>query len=147
MAFNFSWIVPDMVAGMGRPTASAVDWLRDQGITAVLSLTETAPPGLGDAFDVLHLPIVDMTSPSLDQLMQGVEFMRESVATGGGVVAQCAAGLGRTGTLLAAYLVGDGMSADEAIEHVRIVRPGSIETVEQERAIHKFAELMGTEPD
>ena len=55
----------------------------------------------------------------------------------------CASGLGRTGTLLAAFLVSQGATAEEAIERVRSVRPGSVETLEQEQAIHAYAQRAG----
>jgi protein-tyrosine phosphatase len=53
------------------------------------------------------------------------------------------AGYGRTGTVLAAYLVAKGAEPEEAIDRVRRARPGSIETVEQEHAVHLFAETLG----
>jgi len=55
------------------------------------------------------------------------------------VCARCGAGLGRTGTLLAAYFVTQGDSADEAIARVRAGRPGSVETLQQEQAVHEFS--------
>lgn len=48
------------------------------------------------------------------------------------------AGLGRSGTMAAAYLVATGTSADEAIAILRELRPGSIETAEQEAAVRRF---------
>ena len=59
------------------------------------------------------------------------------------VAIHCAAGLGRTGTVLAAYFVAKGLSAREAVERVRQLRPGSVETVEQERAIERYAARAG----
>jgi hypothetical protein len=43
-------------------------------------------------------------------------------------------------------LVSRGQPAGEAIEFVRITRPGSIETRGQEEVIRQFAELMGVDP-
>jgi atypical dual specificity phosphatase len=51
-------------------------------------------------------------------------------------------GWGRTGTLLAAYLVSEGMSADEAIYQVRKKRPGSIETFGQEQILHIYEQSL-----
>jgi atypical dual specificity phosphatase len=56
-----------------------------------------------------------------------------------GVAVHCTAGKGRTGTVLAAYLVTTGLSAHAAIDRVRHLRPGSVETPDQEEAVEEFA--------
>jgi atypical dual specificity phosphatase len=50
----------------------------------------------------------------------------------------CLAGRGRSGTLAAVWFVHEGMTADEAIAHIRTLRPGSIETEVQEEAVHRY---------
>ncbi|MHC4847321.1 MAG: phosphatase domain-containing putative toxin [Planctomycetota bacterium] len=145
MPFNFSWLMPGQVAGMARPRSDDVRWLRDQGVTAVVSLTEREPAGL-DELAVLHEPVRDMTPPTLDQIHRVIGFIEQELAREGAVVVHCTAGMGRTGTLLAAWLVSRGQPAGEAIEFVRLTRPGSIETRGQEDVIRQFAELMGVDP-
>jgi len=54
-------------------------------------------------------------------------------------VVSCYAGIGRTGTVLACYLVHRGEEPAEAIIRVRRLRPGSIETPEQETAVRQYA--------
>lgn len=75
-----------------------------------------------------------------------VERVEASVATGESVGVHCTAGLGRSGTMAAAYLVARGATADDAIATIRAFRPGSIETEAQEDAIRLFEETSGSAP-
>ena len=136
MPGNFSWLLPGRVAGMACPVMDDEEWLREQGVASLVSLTLT-PPSIG--FRILHVPIPDMHSPSVTQLRAAVDFIRAAWDEGGGVAVHCGAGIGRTGTVLAAVLVAEGADAQEAIAEVRAVRPGSIETPEQEQRVHEFA--------
>ncbi len=68
-----------------------------------------------------------------------VDFINKSISEGKPVGVSCGAGLGRTGTVLACYLVSLGHSAEVAIGMVRTKRPGSIETETQEEAIKEYA--------
>jgi atypical dual specificity phosphatase len=88
----------------------------------------------------LHLPVPGSCAPTQEQLDLGVRAITEALQRDERVVVHCGAGLGRAGTLLAAYLVSQGCSAEEAISRVRAKRPGSIETLEQEHAVHEFAQ-------
>ena len=71
------------------------------------------------------------------------EFVDEALSLGESVVVHCAAGYGRTGTMLACYLVHKGYGPTEAINEVRRKRPGSIETKEQENAIYEYSARHG----
>ncbi len=138
---NFSWIVPDQLAGMGYPMAEDIDLLKKFGITAVVSLTIRKPDELGD-LKVLRLPIPDMSSPSIDHLDEAVTFACRVIGAGGRVAVHCGAGVGRTGTVLAAYLVAEGMTPAEARQRIRELRPGSIETHDQEQTLDSYADLV-----
>lgn len=58
---------------------------------------------------------------------------------GQAVAVHCMLGHGRTGTMLACYLVkARALSGAAAIREIRRLRPGSIETREQEQAVIQF---------
>ena len=141
---GFSWIDKPLLAGMARPTSAAdLDWLRSQGIELLISLAEDPPrrAWINEAgLFLVHIPVEDLTAPTYEQLEQCVSAMQKAHVQGRGVAVTCGAGMGRTGTVLACYLVTEGLSAKNAVARIRRLRPGSIENEEQERAVIEFAE-------
>lgn len=146
MLRNFSFLIDDALAGSALPGSWGplemdLEEAKSEGITAVVSLTEDP---LDDrtvkksGLRYLHLPVADYTPPTLEQVEEFVAFVREERERGGAVLAHCHAGVGRTGTMLAAYLVAEGESVRRAIETVRNLRPGSVETATQLALLQKF---------
>ncbi len=139
---NFTWIEKPLLAAHARPhDAEELTWLRGQGIELVVSLTEDPlrRDWLSDAsLLALHVPVIDMEAPTVEQVKQILSAIKKAHERNMGVTVHCAHGRGRTGTVLACYFVDKGMSPREAIKHIRKLRPGSIETAEQEDLIGEF---------
>lgn len=125
-----------------NPLDEDLAWLRSQGIGAVLSLTET-PLTRGalarHGLEELHLAVDDLTAPTPGQLEQALEFIDRQRSWGQGVAVHCLVGQGRTGTVLAAYLIRGGLSPEASLREVRSVCPGAVGSREQEAALHAFA--------
>ena len=141
---DLTWIVPDVLAAMSLPNnlRSTLQSLQDARIGAIVSLTEISlQRALVEQFgiDYHHMPLRDFTAPSHDLIRQFIGIVKNTRKTGKSTVVHCLAGRGRSGTMAASYLVSIGRSSREAIAEVRRLRPGSIETIEQEEAVHEYA--------
>ncbi|CAN5165885.1 dual specificity protein phosphatase 23 [soil metagenome] len=140
---NFSWVDAPRLAAHGYPeSAEDIVWLRKQGIEILISLTEDAAPRqwVNDAGLMhVHIPIPDMTAPTDRQFDLILDTFNRAHQANLGVAVHCAAGRGRTGVVLAAYFVHQGQSARDTITKVRNLRPGSIETYDQEEAVVDLA--------
>ena len=141
---NFSWLIVGNVAGHAAPLSGHdLIWLFNQGIRALVRMATDPQVSFADitmaGLEGQYEPVQDWAAPTQAQLDRMVEFIRESVAHEKPVGVSCTAGQGRTGTVLACYLVSTGYGAEVAISEVRSKRPGSIETKSQEDAVKAYA--------
>lgn len=151
---NFSFVIAGQLAasahpGYGVELRDNLAWLYEQDVRAILTLTTAKLPEAvirECGFRSLHLPVTDFTPPTLEQIAEGVAFIRQNIEVEHeAVLVHCGSGYGRTGTMLACYFVRLGSSAEEAIEKVRQMRPGSIETKAQEEIIASYARSLSDE--
>ncbi len=115
-------------------TINELKWVFDNGVKSIVTMTETAlPESWVKDTKYLHVPTEDLNAPDIDQIEEAVDFIHERINNNEPVMVHCAAGIGRTGTILACYLIKyQKYSAKEAIEKVRKERPGSIQSEQQE---------------
>jgi len=104
-------------------------------------LDEQQVKGLG--FEYLFIPVRDFTTPRLEDIERFVGFSNGMLREGKPIVVCCEAGIGRTGTMLAAYLVSLCLSPDEALERIREKRGMGVESTAQKEAVYEFARRMG----
>ncbi|MCR4289267.1 MAG: dual specificity protein phosphatase family protein [Candidatus Scalindua sp.] len=128
---------------MAKPASSVYDFefLKEKGLEAIVSLTEYPLSEMlieEFGFTVKHIPVRDFQAPTLEQIEDFVAFAKNARSEGKKLVVHCDAGIGRTGTILACYLVSKGRKAADAIDELRTKRPGSIETIEQEEVVLMF---------
>jgi atypical dual specificity phosphatase len=136
---DFTWIIDDRLGATSLPSfPEDFEELRVRGISALISLTESSPDSTylsAFGIDLHRFPIPDMSIVSVETMDEILAKIHEEIAFGKKTAVHCGAGLGRTGLVIACYLVSQGESGEESILRVRRLRPGSIETKEQERFI------------
>jgi len=161
---NFSWVIKDKLAGSGLPiNFKQFEWLIKNGITTIITLREVPLPSKWfntnhevqntklktivnyNSINYFHLYVEDYNSPTINDLHKTVIYIENQIKTGRKVLVHCAAGKGRTGTLLAAYLLKkDKLSPQESIKKIRKLRPGSIQTKIQEETIYHYYHFLNS---
>lgn len=138
---DFYWLIEKKLAGSSYP-GPCLDWFYEtQGIRAILSLQPLTlqdlqhAQQLGIQVDTIAIP--DFTAGTSEQRSRAIEMLDEFQKKNLPTVVHCQGGLGRTGMILALYLVHrKNVSPESAINQIRNLRPGSIETnTGQEEAI------------
>ena len=87
------------------------------------------------------ISIEDFRPPSIEQIQKFNELL-DAAAPGARVLVHCEGGSGRTGTMAAAYWIKKGLTARDAVARVRKMRPGAVETSEQQRVLDQYAESL-----
>jgi len=157
---NFSWVINNQLAGSGLPlTFDQFMWLVNHGIGTIVTVRELPLPldwlsaediktshSEGRAtkkLNYLHLRVEDYHSPSIEEIESTVKFIENEIEGKRAVLVHCAAGKGRTGTILGAYLLKkENLSAKEAITRIRNLRPGSIQTDSQENSLFEYEKYL-----
>nr|CAI5831508.1 unnamed protein product [Callosobruchus analis] len=136
---DFNWILPDkFIAFCGPHDESSLDrgthspetyfaYFRRHKVTTVVRLNKKAYDAnkfVQAGFDHKDLYFVDGGTPN-DRILQHFISICENAK--GAIAVHCKAGLGRTGSLIACYIMKHyKFTAEEAIAWIRICRPGSI---------------------
>ncbi|XP_060082194.1 dual specificity protein phosphatase 23-like isoform X2 [Ylistrum balloti] len=146
MPKNFSWVVEDQVCAMGFPDSPEnMMYLVENNVRTLVSLTAERQPLVKDFPEITLFPIkvVDFTPPTLEQIDQCIDIIEKTLLEGKAAGLHCAHGKGRTGTVLACYFIKEFcMEPKKALEQIRIYRPGSVETQEQEQVIFEYANYI-----
>ena len=150
---NFSWVIPEVLAGCRAPWREVeLQFLQEQGVQVLVRLQELERLRISSAdvrasgVEDFPYPVPDGGAPSPQETQFLIEFIQDSIARGKRVAVACGGGIGRTGTVLACYMVAQGMSAEQAMSALRGIRSPSIETRGQEQAVHAYEQFLLSPP-
>ena len=141
--FGISWLIENQLGGCPRPdTPAALSALRTANTSLLISLTDEWQPDLTALarhnIKSLHVPILDYSPPSSKQATEVCQAIEAALSRNQTTILHCAAGKGRTGTLLTAYLIWQGFDPVAAIGKARSLNPEWIETQGQIAFLKQF---------
>lgn len=95
---------------------------------------------LGMVWNWLEIPDGGIPQGEVIEKWQAIRSdLIKRISRGESVFIHCKGGLGRTGTIAAELLLCFGEDIESAMKRVRIARPGTIETIEQEKYLREIA--------
>ncbi len=148
---SFYWTLENQLGGMQmpgllQPLGEDLEGLRSLGCRVLVSLRSEKvvdPSSLAEyGVTGFHFPIVDMGAPSPELALDLCRKIDGWLEQGLPTVLHCKAGLGRTGTILACFLVFRGSSAIAAVEEIRSVNPYYIQSSVQIELIATFEHFL-----
>lgn len=123
---NLWWVIPGKLAGVRMPNTAELPKLEALGIGAIISvLHDSSNINLYESHHIPHqwFPIEVDAAPTLEQLTRFEAFMEAQHAQGRAVAVHCSGGRHRTGTVIAAYLIRQGVSYEKAMQIILEANP------------------------
>jgi protein-tyrosine phosphatase len=117
------WVIPGKLLGVRKPdTEAEVSYLKSIGVGGIITLLDDVENHklyeVTDT-DFLWTPMKGGTAPDVEQVKEASEFISDINSKGKAVAIHCNNGRKRTGTMLAAQLVSQGMNGDQAISKIQ----------------------------
>ncbi|QGJ68422.1 Atypical dual specificity phosphatase [Planctomycetales bacterium 10988] len=143
---GFYWLISGRLAGTPQPgiiqdLGYDLSALQRVGITFLVNLTENDLSSEHYAqygIETYHFPIIDMEAPELQAAKEFCIRLAGWLEEQKTVALHCKAGLGRTGTMLACFLIYQGRSALSALEHARSIEPRWVQSDTQVEFLSEF---------
>lgn len=143
-SYPVTWLTEDLAVGYAPTSYAQFDAIRLQGIDAILNLcaefSDLHELEQQAGFDVYYLPVWDEDVPEMDKMEAALAWIDETIYLGKKVLVHCRHGMGRTGTVAAAYLMRRGLSYKAATRKLKSTS-ASPANYSQWRLVKKYGKL------
>lgn len=143
---GISWVSESLAVGPAPMSYRQLDELSEMGVGAILNLCAEFPdlPQIQrDAgFDVFYLPVFDEEAPDLKKMDEALAWLDEAIYLGKKAYIHCRYGIGRTGTLLNAFMLRRGLGHKLASKELKRLRSRP-ESFDQWWSLRKYGRRSG----
>jgi len=145
-AYQVTWVTDQLGVGHAPMSHPQLDAIHAQGVDAILNLCgefcDLHDIEKDAGFEVHYLPLDDEEAPGLIELEKTLEWLDEAIYLGKKVLIHCRHGIGRTGTVLNAYLLRRGLGHKLAGKALKRLKSKPANFV-QWRTIRKYGKQSG----
>jgi protein-tyrosine phosphatase len=138
---NMSWVTDHLAVG-GRVHPEDIKAVAKVGITHIVDTRsehrDDAQALAKERIELLYLPTDDSRPFTIEQMLQGSQWVNERMDQGGRVLIHCEHGVGRSVLLTGAVLVYGGMHAQPALQLVQQKRWQAAPNHSQIRRLREF---------
>lgn len=116
--YPLKWITQMLAVGYAPRSEDQLQAIHDGGIQAIVNLCaecyDLHEAEKKSLFDVYYLPVEDEGAPTVKELEDLISWMKLQIESGKKLLVHCRYGIGRTGTIVLAFLIASGYSFKEA---------------------------------
>lgn len=145
-AYVVTWVTDQLGVGHAPMSYPQLEAIRKQGVDAILNLCgefcDLHDIEKEAGFEVHYLPLEDEEAPELIELEKALEWLDEAIYLGKRVLIHCRHGIGRTGTVLNAYLLRRGLGHKLAGRALKKLKSKPANFV-QWRTVRKYGKQSG----
>ncbi len=144
--YPLQWVTEGLAVGPAPMSFAQLSALKAEGVGAIMNLCaefcDLHHLESGQGFEVYYMPVWDEEAPDLKELEKALAWLDEQLYLGKKVFIHCRHGIGRTGTVLNAYLLRRGLGHKEAARILKNLR-SKPQNFEQWWTVRKYGRRSG----
>ena len=144
--YKLRWITKEIAVGAAPSSNAALNTIKRSGVEVILNLCVECgnlhEVERAAGFIVYWLPVSDAHTPELDELDAALEWLNGHVESGKRALVHCRFGVGRSGSIIAAYLLKRGFSLEHVLEKMKQT-PATPTSRNQRKLILEYAKKLG----